>query len=592
MTQDYLDTTPASNVYGSTGFGSFVEPLADASFRILSERTVGGKRQVHWELRQDENRGPQAQVDSFEKGYAGWSSSTADPRFRGYIINPLKTTYTVMSLASGGAGYVYGADLGGVTVIATGSGANTMYKVTDMATGIPTAVTYNPGAAVTGMFSGPLGGVNRLFVGRQATTTDLHTVVGTSAATMHADFNSMWGGDLSPINASTPGVQNWLFYCGTTLKSQPISAATGDAAPTPYPLSNIPGGGVVYGFETLEKSPKANRFYMGWPRLSSTSRTDVYRLVDVNAEGTDPQETKLSLGRIKGGRFWNHVWVGHDDVRVVGFDGATETDFNAFTNVAADSDKGYTILGLGGSAATLRMCVLKSDYNSVSNVRIQWWEFMDKTKSWLPVSEDIVPYLVTAASSWGADGSIYDSGQTIGAPYATSMPYGLNSGFTYIHLQKTSDTAFAHQLSTPPGINPFNAYRKTGSSTNSSRAFSNSVHTFPVWLPPGKLGGHPFDIEEIDGRLLDIGAGGSDATIKIEVAVQTSAATALSFTNTPFSVTFSAAQGVTSRVYRPPSKQRLYRLQERMTLTQGTAETNKTPNGAYLITRGVSYVDE
>ncbi len=146
----------------------------------------------------------------------------------------------------------------------------------------------------------------------------------------------------------------------------------------------------------------------------------------------------------------------------------------------------------------------------------------------------------------------------------------------------------------PNGINPFNAYRQTGASVNASKAFANSaVHTFPVWVPPGKLSGHPFDIEYIDARQLDLEAGGSDATIKVEVAVSTSNSATLSFTNTPYSVTWAASFGVKERVYRPPAgKGRLYRLQIRETLTQGTGETNKTPNGAYLITRGCSYLDE
>lgn len=577
MTSEYIDGN--LNIYGSTLSGSFAEPLGGLNFRILS--SAAGK--VTWELTLDENRGPQAQSDRLEKSYAGWSSSTADARFRGYVINPLKlSSYTLGSGASSDGGSLFGTNFDTTFVMAQGSTANSsLWKETSTTDPTPSAVTYSPGAQIMCLLSGPLNSTNSVIIGRSGTTTDVHTTLGTSAATMHTDLNGMVGGALSSVNSTNPGVPVWIFKTNTGLFTLASNVAA-NTQPTSV-ATVLPTGGTVFGFETLEKSPFGTRMYF----IGSTNGRN--KLLHCNAEGTDILDIPLSLSTLNGGRLWQRNFVGHDLVRITRFDGERETDLNIFSNIAADSDKKLAVLGLGGSDASLRALVQTWDLNTAASSTLQWWEYMAPTNSWLPVSATFTPYNPTTVS----DGAFYLNGLLNVTSGQYNFPYSKQTGACYVKMHKTNDEAFAYQLVNPQGINPFNAYRKTGSSDNASKAFeTSSVHTRPAWIPPGKLAGHPFEINQVDGRLMDIEAGGSDATVKFEIAMHSSTSQALSFTNTPLSVTFSAGQGVKGRVYNPPAGTRLHRLQVRETLTQGTGETNKTPNGAYAVIRGTSYVTE
>lgn len=611
MTNEFVQVAPnvSANVYGSTLSGSFAEPLEPPNFKWVDPpwgalaKSLSGKIGF-WEVVIEDLRGPQSQDGKFNKTYAGWSTGSLDCRFCGYAIAPLKVSYKSFT---SGAGTYYtgfaGVNFDTVFVMAGGDTANTsLFKETSNSDPTPVAVVYNPGSEINGLGTAPIGGATaalRLFILRQGASVDVHSAAGTSLGAMNASLSPAYGMALSPVNAATPGTQTIGFLANGGLWTTPITAAIG-TAPT-QTLSNLPNGGTMLGFETLEKSPYGNRCYMLLPEVNvagpATRFTVRLRVAHVNVEFVDLEWIQTDLAYCRGGRLWQRNLILHDYQRVVRFDGERAWDLGIFNNIAANSNIKWTVVQVGGSDTSLRVLVQKYDISSYSASTLQWWEFMPQTNSWTPVSEEIVP----TGFSIPIDG---DAFYTVGLTTVNRgfyAPWSKQTGACYVYLEKTNDQSFAYQLVPPQGVNPYNTYRKTGTTDYASRAFTNGSQTLPRWTlptPPRTLStspatGHPLLVDEIDLRLTEPDGGGtSDAYVKVEVANQ--AKTSYSFpTTNALKYTATAVEPILERrrtfydVNEPMQK-----LQLRISTGQDTGQTNKTGNALPIVIRGhVCYDD-
>ena len=594
-TQDYYEG--ALNIYGATLNATYQEPLAPPGFKWITNpdmpRSLQGKVRF-WQIKIDEARGGMAQDDDYERSYAGWSTSSCDPRFRRHLILPLKTTETTGFGSSPGNNIVCWTNFNGLFVMTGGSSANlSLFKETSSEDPTPVVVTYTPGAQITSLQTVPTGGTSlRMVVGRLATTTDVHSSAGTSVGTMHTDFNSLWGMCVSPLNASAPGVPMLVGYANTGIYVLSSASAIGTQ---PAKTLTAPGGGAILGLETLLKSPWGNRIYMLWPTPENTAASGFsdgsgvaysrFIAVSINDEALDPQPIKWSLSQIKGGRLWQRKLVCHDFVRVVAYDGEQEEDLRIFNNIAANSDIKYAVIGLGGDDATLLARVFAYDQASTTDF-LQWWQYMPQTKSWSPCSTKSTTFGQTTVS----DSGVYTPTASVG-PTGANFPWSAQTGAVYHKVHKTSDGQFDWMILTPPGVNPYNLYRKTGSSDRFSKAFETSgAHTFPAWTLP--TDGYPSALDEIDMRLADIDGGGTDATVSIDVATQSSATPGLSFSNN-ITRQFRSSEAIAGRTRTDMRGLREFfqKLQVKATLGQSSGETNKTPNALPIILRGHTCLD-
>ncbi len=587
--QDYYQGS--LNIYGATLNATFQEPLAPPGFKWVTNpdmpRSMQGKVRF-WQITIDETRGGMAQDDDYQRAYAGWSSSTCDARFRRHLILPLKTTETSGFGSSSGNNAVFWTNFNGVFVMTGGSNANlSLFKETSSSDPTPAAVTYTPGAAICSLQSVPTGGTSiRLVVGREGTTTDVHSTAGTSIGTMHTSFNSLWGMCTSPLNASAPGVPMLIGYANTGIYVLSSASAIGTA---PTQTLTAPGGGAILGLETLIKSPWGNRVYMLWPKPGTTTSGFAdggsvaysrFEAVHINDEGLDPQVIKWSLDQIKGGRLWQRRMVCHSAVRVVAHDGESEEDLRIFNNIAANSDIKYQVIGLGGDDATLLARVFAYDEASTTDF-LQWWQYMPQTKSWTPISAKNTTFGTVTVS----DSGVYGLTAIVG-PTGPSLPWSSQTGAIYHRVIKSSDAQFDWMILPPSGTNPYNLYRQTGASARFSKPFETSgTHTFPAWTLP--TDGYPNALDEIDLRLADIDGGGTDAQVLIDVATQSGATPGLTFSNN-ISRAFRSSEAIAGRTRTDMRNLREFfqKLQVKATLSQSLNETNKTPNALPIILRG------
>lgn len=592
MTNEYTPpslTDAAVNIYGSTISGSYAEALSPPNFRILSQK----EGMTTWEIRGDDHRGRQSQADKLEKAYAGWASTTAERRWRGYLNLPMSVTSESQAFGgTAGRGGVYFTNYGSLHVVAQGTTANRCLgeDSTDYQVALANpyfGAAYSPGSAIAALMTGPMGGLtSRLLIGRTGATIDIHDTLGTSAATMHANLTFCCGGAITGTNAQYPGVPAWVFLANNGLWSISVNETVTNAPTQTW--DDLPNGGCVLGntFETLLNAPAGNRMYMLLPTtnltttawdISTALATPAFtRLASANVDGTDVQYHEIESPGLIGGRLWRRYAVVFDPKNVIAYDGKNGNNLGIFDNFSTTSTSMY-VVGIGGDDSHLRALV-----QNVSD--LQWWEYNEASRGWLPVSGTFTsPSGVTVSDTPDyviANRRIH---------YGPQLPYAKRTGNSYVSLYNSAEVTWARQHIPPLGLNPALAYQ--GSAIGSHDFAGSAVDTSPAWILPGRLAGHPFEITQIDARLMDLEAGGTDASAKFEVAVHTTTNQGLSFTNTPLVRTFSASEGVAARTYNPPAGTKLYRLQIRETLTQGTA-VNKTPNGANWIIRGVSYTNE
>lgn len=589
MTQDF-DPAVADqsyvNIYGSTLVGSYAERLSPPGFR---ERPLLRNNKLYriaipWELTLDDFRGQQAQVDKYEKSYAGWSQSTADLRFRGYLFSPVTTTRDTQAFASSaGDGPVVWCDAGTLgTVVAQGSTANQCLAVANVSvTPAPNYKTYTPGSAISCLMAGPLNSTLSLLVGRTSATIDVHTTVGTSAGTMSASLNPAWGGALSPLNATTPGLPTWLFYANAGIWSLASNVAIG-TAPTQV-LSGLNNGGCVLGFETLEKSPLGNRMYLLIPKAPGLTVSAWHTraaspspclLFSVNEEGTDLQQHQLPLNGVLWARLWQRKVVVSDGSRVLAFDGAKATDLNIFGAPSLNTTNVKPLcVGLGGDDSSL-IATTYIRQLSDSAFAIQRWEYSEDLGDWSPISAKGA--IISSLSVSDASPYVLDNNMLC---YGPNLPYSRANAYNWTCIYNSANVTWDYQFSWPRGVNP----QLLGTSKETS-----GVHLTPKWTLPGTLAGHPFVIEEIDARQVDIDAGGSTATVQVEVATE-AASTSLSFTN-GLTRTFAATEAIRGRYQRFDNNvDALHRLYARV--TTAVSSGGGSPNGANVVLRGISFLD-
>lgn len=581
FSSNFIDTP--LTIFGQTVSGSYAEPLNPPNFRVISRRG----NYVVWEIVLDEVRGPQNQDDNFERGYAGWSQSTADPRFRGHLINPIATTRQSQSFGgTAGNGPVVWVNTPDATVIAKGTTANRC--LASAGPGL-TYVTYNPGSAISSLMYGPLAGLTSyVLIGRTGATIDVHSTLGTSVGTMTGGGSSLtacWGGAVSPTDSATAGTPAWLFYANNGIWKLSIGAAITDA-PTQTQF-NVPDGGCVLGFDTLEKSPFGNRMYMllplsdrtvsCWNALATIGPT---RLASVDVDGADLVEHPLPMRGIIYGRLWQRRAVVSDGFRVIQFDGEEAKDLSIFAKVyLASSSYSIRVVGLGGDDSSLRALVQIGDNGGAANFTLQEWEYNEDTRGWSPVTKQSVP--ITVDSNAGIGGAPFDPAYQ-SVYHGPNLPYSRIHATSYVAMNNGSEVTWEYRKVWPRGSNPNFHFQSFETS---------SVHTWPQWRLPGDLAGPPFVIAQVDGRMLDLEDGGTGATALVEIAKQSSAtSSALSFTSTPISRSFKQAEELRGRVYEPQEVYALHALQVRETLTAGSGAT-KSPDGLPLKIKGVSFLD-
>lgn len=570
-------------IFGSTLAGSYSEPMTPPGFRI---RKRAGNW-VYWEFMGHEARGRQAQIDKYENSYAGWASTTADSRFRGYLFNPLAITRASQSFGgTAGDGPVVYAD-GGTAfglVMAQGSTANRC-----LATGItsvspaPFYATYDPGATITAIMVGPVNSTNRVLIGREGTTIDVHSAVGTTTATSHSNLSSCWGGAVSPTDSANAGVPAWLFYAngGIWKLSTAVAANT---APT-QTWANVNDGGCVLGFDTLEESPFGNRMYMLIPLTDQThsawhtrgSNPVLCKLAHINEDGVDLVNVQLPMAGVHFGRLWQRKAVVSDGNRVILYNGKTAWDANIFAALSLPSSSyKANVVGLGGDESSLRALVQIMTTGGVGT--LQKWEYNERQASWTPVSGTTADISIAASS----DASPYVIDRH-SVNYGPSIPYSSVKSLEWVSMYNTGDVTWDRQFVTPRGVNPYIQYQGIQSIE------SSGIHTYPAWIMPGNLAGHPSITTEVDGRLLDLDSS-AGSSVLYEQATRASTSNVMTFTNTPIKRTFTQGDGVLNRVYHPASSPAWFLLQQRLTLTSGTSATG--PNAANLITRGVTFLDD
>src|SRR5688572_20424947 len=121
---------------------------------------------------------------------------------------------------------------------------------------------------------------------------------------------------------------------------------------------------------------------------------------------------------------------------------------------------------------------------------LQRWEFNEEIDCWAAISafgvaintvliSDRAPYLISKTT----------------VNYGPNTPYSRANAYNWLCIYNTANVTWDRQFSPPRGVNPALGF---------VTAESTSAHTFPQWLLPGKLAGHPSVIEEIDARMADI----------------------------------------------------------------------------------------
>lgn len=584
MTNEAVQYTDAPlNIYGSTIAGTFADPLTPPGFRFRNppnfKRELAGKV-VCWEfpLGQD-NRGPQAQSDTYVKAYAGWSQTDLDTRFRGYLFNVQAVT-TESQFASVSDGPVVFCDSNSSsfgTVLAQGSTANQCLATASVSgSDDPTYVTYNPGSAIYSLAVGPLNSTNRLLVGRTSATIDVHSATGTTAGTMHANLTGCWGMALSPTNATTPGTPTWVFGAngGIWVLASNVAITT---APT-QTMSNVNDGGAFLGFETLENTPMGNRLYFLMPLVDrSTSAWGASgtvpapcKLMSVNVDGLDLQEHQLPMTGIIYGRLWQRRVVVSDGQRVIAYDGKNATDLNIFGSAKPASGKKLLVEGIGGDHSALRVTVTGLPTISATG-KVQDWEFDEAGRRWAPVSKLRNPSSasLSSASPFDAD-DVY-------LLHGPQTPYSRWLGYQFQAEYNDTVVRWARQFIPPRGINPFLTYPSNTTET------SGDLIT-PIWSLPGSTAGHPSLIAEIDGRLIDFGTSTTNS-VKVVAKTQTSTTDNAPATGA-LTRTFVPTEAVLDRIYKPYRNDSVfYRIQFQITVTTGA-------NGVPIMVRGFTCLDD
>jgi hypothetical protein len=299
-----------------------------------------------------------------------------------------------------------------------------------------------------------------------------------------------------------------------------------------------------------------NRTTSAWHVNTTTAPCELW---SCNAEGTDMQFHKLPMAGIYFARLWQRKVVCSDAQRILAYDGETAADLNIFASPAGGTK--HLVTGLGGDDSSL-----------LADVARQYWEFNEASHGWLPVSKQNAAVSISSVSDTGPFAI-----NVVTTLLGPNMPYNRYNGTLWRAVYDTANNTWDYQGFYPRGVNPL----LVGATLESS-----SIDTRPALSLPHRHSGHPFIIEEIDGRLVDVDIGGTSAQVQVDVAGQETN-TSLSFTNA-ITATFTKAEAISGRRRSFPNNRTMAnRLQTRTTLTSGTT----SPNGANVVYRGITLLD-
>ncbi len=481
--------------------------------------------------------------------------------------------HTDTVLTSFANGNLFWTDLNGVLVMGGGSTAN-LSLYTEVS-GVPAAVTYTPATAITGLYQGVIGGAtsaNRLFVCMAGTAIDVHSVAGTSLGSMHANTSGAYGVIQSPINAATPGTPTLLIYSNNSIYTLSVASAIG-TAPTQV-LSGIPNGGAAMGIEQVPKNWPLRAFWVMPDANRSSSWIGVggnpalAKIYHTNLEGTDRQVVPLSLYTILSAGFWDKKVVATDGVRIVTWDGDTETDLHGLNNRPGTANVAKFITGIAVRGGDLYMSVLSHDLVTFGNSTLTVEKYIPEFDAWVQVSSNWTPTALNVITPEGWPYNIFVQDHA----YSPTFPVGGVS--SRIHI--AGGTTHWHSMFLAPSdANPYYRFQQTGSDTTIPKKWEASgTWTSPYYMLP-----------TLEGRMKKVDTvvfGGIIAEGNVRVTINPNqGGTYMQFSGTD-----------ATRSQNAPAGDALFDLmQVGITLTQGSS-TLKTPNGLPVTIRGRVYMND
>ena len=411
---------------------------------------------------------------------------------------------------------------------------------------------------------------------------------------MHANTNPCWGMQVVDLNDASPGAKTMLMYIGATsaasISTLSSTAAIGDA-PTAA-LSGLPGGG--YDIANFRLGNRDQRAYWVLP-LTGTATSMLHannmniagttgggRIISTNLYGTDQQPEPTPMDRIFFADRWRDTLTATDKYKLYQIDNDGPHDLGLFRQRNPNSDLSYMCMGTMVANDDLYAWEA-ADNAGASTGTLTLMRYQPATESWHPASHTFS----TGTYGYG----VFVRGAVPFSPYVQAAA---------VPLWSTDPGTFWEMLPVPiSGRAPFYSQNNTaGSGSGTGIQFEPTEYsTSPAMLIEG-LEGLPFVLAEIIG-MMDVGAGGissdtTPASVKIEIAAQAQGGnTTLGF-GSGLSHTFQATDPwleMRSGNKFMQNREFATRLQYRLTLTQGSTSTRRTPNGVPFQLRLLVFLD-
>ena len=302
---------------GGSGLYRASEPLYAPKYHTwkVDDYTIG------WEITIEDVRGGfDVYHGSYEYGHNKVYWATADCRHpRAIFLATLASTLAVTDFTSEVG--IHHAQIGNSFAIGVGATANSaLFTNTSTTDPAPSARTFTPTSAITGLWRVVLNNIQYIAIGRLTDPVYLISDLAatpTSPGTMHADTEPCWGIIPTPLPVSTGGFRILVYANGSIYNNLDTTSAIG-AAPTASSITSIPNGGSAGGIVNLGGG--GQRAYWNIPAANNASGdlagSNLGRIMHCDLEGIDLQELKFPMRGIWAFAVWRDGIVATDGHQV------------------------------------------------------------------------------------------------------------------------------------------------------------------------------------------------------------------------------------------------------------------------------------
>lgn len=538
-----------------------------------------------WEIVIEDLRGGiDVTQNYFDKAYNKTYWATGDTRFPGAFFLPtIANTSTPTDFANEIG--IHHALLSTNLAIGVGSTANScLFTPTSASDPTPSARTFSPGSAITGIWPVVLNNIQYLAIGRASAAAYLISDLAatpTSPGTMHADTNPTWGIIQTPLPGSPI-----LVYAGTSIYNNLNAASAIGAAVTASNLTNVPAGGFAIGIASLGGGPY--RAFWAFPILTSSggglASTMHFRIMHCNFEGTDLQELTFPMRGIWSACVYRDGIVATDSAQVYWHRG---TPINLRWGESRDP-----YIGVGGTYPYIQGLRVDGDtlavecFASSGSAGLSWAEAFDlETGRW---------NMQRQAATTGGLSVIRGSG---------SLPYNPTYQVAYSALGGAS-SKFQWQYIPSFGKRPQTTLRDLAGvtiGTDLATSFQGYEQGASWWGPLWELRGlegwpkvvseilHPNDNSNDSATGMVSASGTPLITVRVTGAPITITSGVPQTTTNCISAAFGATSTPVTQVMPiPGSNDARGAFRVEITLARGT-DSDRTPNGLPVIIRGFAY---